>query len=327
MEDKKSSVLYVLDILKKYTDKDHLLTYSSIAEKLLNFYDIELNRKTIARDIDILIDKGYDIVKRGNLGVYLGLRDFEEGELLFLIDAIYSSRSMPTKYAKDLVGKLTKEHSVYDKRKYSYIEKIDDGSRSDNKQIFYTIEILSEAIEQKKKVEFQYGSYDINKKLIPRKDGKVYKVNPYFLVNNHGKYYLVCNYDKYENLGNYKIECISNIKILDEDIKPLKLLPNMENFSIKEYMQEHIYMMAGKSVKTKIKVDNVDRVNDIISWFGDKVRITQKDGEIFVEFSVNEDALVYWALQYGESMEIVEPVSTREKMATTLKNILGKYEK
>lgn len=326
MEDKKSSIIYVLEILQKYTDKDHLLTYSAIAEKLLNFYDIEINRKTIARDVDILIDKGYDIVKCGNNGLYLGLRDFEEGELLFLIDAIYSSRSMPTKYAKDLVDKLTKDHSLYDKKKYRYLEKIDDGSRANNKQLFYTIEILNEAIEQKKKVEFQYGSYDLNKKLTPRKDGKIYKVNPYYLVNNHGKYYLVCNYDKYSNLGNYKIECISNIKILNEEIKPLKSLPDMENFSIKEYMKEHIYMMTGKSVEAIIKVDSEERINDIVGWFGDKIDIVKNDDGIFVKVTVNEDALVYWALQYGESVEIVEPKSTREKMKTTLKNILKRYE-
>ena len=40
-----------------------------------------------------------------------------------------------------------------------------------------------------------------------------YKINPYYMVNNHGKYYLVCNYDKYDNLSNYKIENINLEKI------------------------------------------------------------------------------------------------------------------
>jgi predicted DNA-binding transcriptional regulator YafY len=325
MHDKKSSVLYVLDVLKQYTDKEHPLTYSVIAEKLNNLFDIQIERKTIARDIEILIDKGFDIVKHGNYGVYLRSRDFEEGELLFLIDAIYSSRSMPTKYAKAIVDKLTKERSLYEKKKYRCFEKIDDGNRSDNHQLFYTIEILSEAIEQGKKVEFQYNSYGIDKKLRPKKDGKVYKINPYYMVNNHGKYYLVCNYDKYDNLGNYKIECISNIKILDENIKPIKSLPSQENFSIKEYMKEHIYMMTGNSVKAKIKIDNEEKINDIVSWFGDKVDILNNDKGIFVNLTVNENALIYWALQYGEFVEVVEPQTTREKIKQSLENIFKKY--
>ena len=59
-------------------------------------------------------------------------------------------------------------------------------------------------LEQKKKVEFQYSAYGIDKKLAVKGDGKFYKINPYFMVNNRGKYYLVCNYDKGRN-STYRI--------------------------------------------------------------------------------------------------------------------------
>ena len=85
--DKKSSLLYVLKILRRYTDKNHMLTYGDIARKLREEYNSDLERKTIARNIEILMDNGFDIVKNGNNGVYLGTRDFEDGELMFLTDA------------------------------------------------------------------------------------------------------------------------------------------------------------------------------------------------------------------------------------------------
>ncbi len=325
-KEKKSSILYVLDILKQYTDKEHSLTYAGIAEKLNSLFDIEVERKTIARDIDILIGKGFDIVKKGNYGVCLEQRSLEEGELLFLIDAIYSSRSMSTKYAKEIVDKLTEDYSIYTKKKFKYLEKIDDGSRTDNKQLFLTIEILNEAIEKGKKVEFQYNSYGLDKKLKPKKDGKKYIINPYYMVNNHGKYYLVCNYDKYDNLANYKIECISNIRILNEPVRPIKSLPGQAHFSIKQYMNEHIYMVAGKSVNAMVRVDSEERINDIISWFGDKITITNNKDGIFASMTVNEDSLIYWALQYGTHVEVVEPKETRAKILENLRNLLKKYE-
>ena len=325
MSERKNSVLKVLEVLRKYSDKKHQLTYSQIIEKLKTIYDIDIERKTVARDIDILLSNNFDIVKCGNKGLYLSERKFTEGELLFLIDAIYSSRSMPVKYAKDLVDKLMEDYSIYEKRKFTHLEKIDVGKIIDNKQIFYTIELLNEAIEQGKKVEFQYNVFDIDKKLKPKNDGKIYKVNPYFLVNNHGKYYLVCNYDKYDNLGNYKIECISNIKMLDENIKPLRSLPGQEKFSVKQYMEEHIYMLAGKSVKAKIKIENEERINDIVSWFGDKIRLYKLNNEVFAEFSVNEDSLIYWAMQYGQSVEVIEPKETRVKIKNLLKETITKY--
>ena len=325
MIERKNSVLNVLEILRKYSDENHLLTYSQIIEKLKDNYDIDIERKTVARDIDILIANDFDIVKCGNKGLYLRERKFTEGELLFLVDAIYSSRSIPTKYTKDLVDKIMDDYSIYEKKKYNHLEKL-DNKKLDNKQIFYIIELLNEAIEQGKKVEFQYNIYDIGKKLKPKKDGKIYKVNPYFLVNNHGKYYLVCNYDKYDNLGNYKIDCISNIKVLDEKIKPLKSLPGLDKFSIKQYIEEHIYMFAGNSVKAKIKIDSENRISEVVDWFGDGIQLYKINNEIFAEVSVNEEALIYWAMQYGQAVEILEPEATRKKINKILFTMVEKYK-
>ena len=303
-----------------------MLTYGDIARKLREEYNSDLERKTIARNIEILMDNGYDIVKNGNNGVYLGTRDFEDGELMFLTDAIYSSRSIPANYAKDLVEKLTCNNSVYDKRRYTHLEKFDDNSRSDNKQLFYTIEQIEEAITNNKKIEFQYGAYGKDKKLTLRKGGDFYKVNPYYMVNNHGKYYLVCNHDKYSDISNYKIENIANNRILDEEIKPLKSLPGQANFSIREYMKEHIYMTSGESVMAKLKLNNEDKINDVVDWFGSDISIETHKDEIFVILRVNEDALVYWAMQYGESIEVVAPNSTREKIKEFLHNMMQKYK-
>lgn len=324
--DKKSSVLYVLEILKQYTDKEHSLTYNAIVEKLRSLYGIEVERRTVARDIDILLDKNYDIIKKGNNGVSLIQRDFEEGELLYLIDAIYSSRSMPTKYARDMANKLTKNFSIYEKKKFNHLEKIDDGVKTNNKQLFLNIELLNDAIDRGKKVEFQYGAYDFDKVLKPKKDGKVYRVNPYYLVNNRGKYYLVCNNDKYDNIGNYKIDNILNIKILDEDIKQLKSLPGQNDFSIKKYLSEHIYMMAGKSISAKLKILDGDRINDVIDWFGKDIFINKdNDGNLYVLLNANEDALIFWAMQYGKSVEVLEPHETRAKIKALLEDMLKRY--
>ena len=324
--EKKSSLLYVLKILKEQTDENHLLKYADIGEKLYMTYGIEIERKTIASNIDILIEHGYDIVKCGKNGLYLNTRDFEEGELLFLVDAIYSSKSMPSKYAKDLATRLAGGFSKFKRKKFTHLEKIDDEQGFNNKQIFYNIEILNEAIEKHKKVEFQYGAYDIDKQLKLKADGKVYKISPYFMINNRGKYYLVCNYDKYNDISNYKIECIANVKILDEDVKPIDKLVGGENFSIKDYIKEHIYMMSGKTVDAKVKIEKAERVNDFVDWFGKDVFFKKENEDIIARLKVNEEALIYWSLQYGEHIEVLEPFETRQKIKQTLDKILNKYK-
>lgn len=60
-----------------------------------------------------------------------------------------------------------------------------DDSNS-NKQLFYTIDVLDEAIEKKRQVEFEYCSYGTDKQLHPRRNdnGEIrrYIVNPYQLA-------------------------------------------------------------------------------------------------------------------------------------------------
>ena len=41
--DKKSSLLYVLKILRRYTDKNHMLTYGDIARKLREEYKLKIS--------------------------------------------------------------------------------------------------------------------------------------------------------------------------------------------------------------------------------------------------------------------------------------------
>lgn len=324
--DKKIIVFYILEILKKYSDENHLLNYSDIMEKLNTNYDIRPDIKTIASNIGTLTDAGYQIVKCGNFGCYLAERDFEEGELMYLVDAVNSSNSISAKQVKELIDKLTKSCSKYQKNKYKATHKVDYVTKSKNKEIFYIIETLNEAIEKGVKVSFHYNEYKVSKELQPRFQGKVFTINPYFLVNSRGRYYLVCNYDKYNDISNYKVDCISGIKLLDEPVKPMSSLDGMEDFSKDRYIKEHIYMTFGKSVNAVLKVDEPKYIGDIIEWFGDGVSISEdKLKNILVRMKVNEQALVYWAMQYGEHIEVLEPKDTRVKIKNMLQNVLDKY--
>ena len=62
INDKKIAMLYILDILKEYSDQEHPLTQQDIINKLHNIYLVDIERKTIASTIRLLIDYGYDII-------------------------------------------------------------------------------------------------------------------------------------------------------------------------------------------------------------------------------------------------------------------------
>ena len=165
--DRHVEILYIDEYSELYEKwMGHRLTYKEIVDKLDMRYGIRPDVKSIAKNIDTLIGAGYEIEKCGYKGCYLACRDFEKGELMYLIDAINSSTAIDPKQAKDLINKLTKDYSRYDRKKYHSVMKIDlQTSKSRNKELFYVIEILSEAIEQGKKVAFHYNEYTISKEL------------------------------------------------------------------------------------------------------------------------------------------------------------------
>ena len=134
----------------------------------------------ISINIDDLINFGYDIFNSPK-GAYLVSRDFEEGEIRFLIDAVFSSKVISSKYAQELSKKISSFLSEYKQNDYDYILKSSDVVRTNNRQLFFNIEQIGRAIKQNKKIEFNYtkGSYFAEKKI------KSFKVSPYFLVNNH----------------------------------------------------------------------------------------------------------------------------------------------
>ena len=320
---KKLSILYTLEILKDYSDENHLLSQTEIAKKIYNIYGMECERKSIGANIDSLIDFGYDVIKT-NSGCYLAGRDFESSEIRFLIDAVFSSKSINSKHSIDLANKLSKNLSIYQRKQYKYIYKSDELNRTDNKELFYNIDVINEAIDKNKQIQFEYKRFNLKE---PEKKKKPYVVNPYFLINNQGKYFLVCNYDYFDEIANYKLDRIHNIKILDSPIKPITKVNGYENgLDIAKYANENIYMFGTRSIRATIKIHREYSIAYVEEWFGKNVRFYEKDGTVFADVVANESSLIYWCLQYGEVVELVEPVSCRNKIKEILKVMNGRYE-
>lgn len=67
---KKSTILYVLKILEEASSPINPISQQLIT-KTINLAGIPCDRKTIARDIDCLIDFGYEVVKIKGGGCYM----------------------------------------------------------------------------------------------------------------------------------------------------------------------------------------------------------------------------------------------------------------
>lgn len=327
MFNKKMAMLYILDILREYSDENHPLTQKDIIDKLHSIYLIEIERKTISTTIQLLIDYGYDIIQIPTKGYYLYSREFDITEIKYLVDAIYSSKSIPGNEAKKLSKKLYSTLSRYDQKDFNYLYKSAEINRSQNTDIFLNIELINEAIKLGKKISFDYLSYDEKGELTNRRNGYKYIVSPYFLVNNFNKYYLIANIEKFKNHNNYRLEYIRNIEILNDNIKPYKDVETMgENFNITKYINDHVYMFGGEIITTKIEILNKLAISYVIDWFGNNARIYQENDKIIAEIKSNDDAFFYWALQYQDNIKVLSPKKTVKRIISCLEANIKKYK-
>lgn len=298
----------------------------------------EVSRKDIFRKKDSVSYKGIsdfadkEISEDDLLWTDFYLKQkFTNEELRLLIDSLLFSKHIPYSQAKELIKKLESLSNIYFKSCSQYIYPL-PVERTDNKQVFYNIAILDEAIRKKKKVLFEYAEYHTDKKmhLKKREDGSVreYIITPYQMAVQEGKYYLICNYDKYDDISNYRVDRIRNIQILEEKGKPFETLKwsGHQPMNLNEYMKEHVYMYSSENAFVKFRIVKA-MISDVIDLFGKGVNFSEEtDTHVSVSVHVNERAAEQFAKNYAPDVVILQPKRLRDKLRDDLKKAWEAYE-
>lgn len=321
---KKQLILLILEVLRVYSDENHKLSMQDIIRHLKSSYDISCDWRTVKSNILTLMDCGYDV--ENDDGYYLASREFEDAELRLLIDGVLCSRTISEKESKLLIEKLKGLGNSYFEAKVSHVCCNKDMPHLDSKQLIYTVDALNDAIDQEKKIEFIYNQYETDFEMHPRRKEK-YIVNPYQIVVNLGKYYLVGNYDKYDDLSHYRLDLMTEVHILDNPRKPKRKIKGLSNgLNLPEHMIEHIYMYSGESIHIRLKAEKII-MTELIDWLGKDFTIEKEDGDfIYIRLKCNEEAMFYWALQYGPGVEVLEPVSLRKRIYEMVLQMKKNYQ-
>ncbi|UZD43526.1 helix-turn-helix transcriptional regulator [Selenomonas sputigena] len=323
LRDKKALNMMILEVLEQYTDSDHRLTQQKIVDLLEKNYGVPCTRQTVKNNLMLLKNMGYDISMWD--GIFLKSRLFDNAELRMLIDSVLFSRTLSGEEAERLIKKLTAFGNKYFHAKVKHVCHLPKLIHSDNTDVLRNLDVLNDAIEQGKKVRFTYNSYGKDFQLHPRRK-EPYIVNPYQMVANQDRYYLLGNYDKYNNISHYRLDCMTNVQMLDDKVKPKDQVEDFaKGYSLPRHMVEHIYMFSGPSVQVKMRVSE-HMMGALIDWFGKEFRIVQEDADkLIVSVACNKLAMRYWALQYGEYAEILEPESLRDEIREAVNYMASFY--
>ena len=103
--DTRLRILYMLQLLQKYTDADHQLTTNQIRSIMEKEHNITMHRTTVPGDIEMLKAAGFEVYARRSRQnrYYMENSNFELPELKILIDAVESSRFITEKQSSLLV--------------------------------------------------------------------------------------------------------------------------------------------------------------------------------------------------------------------------------
>ena len=312
----KAIAICLLEVLSEYSDDNHILSMSDITNKIEQLYGLKPDRRTIYAALETLVELGYDIsfYKENGKGYYIRDRHIEVSEAHLLSDAICAFPFISEKQTSHLLKKIQSLVSIHERKTIKNLTVIRADQKTQNKQVFYNIEMLDEAIEKKLKVTFDYYDYGIDKHLHKRREKK-YKVNPYRLVFSNEHYYLICIMSRQENVSMYRLDRIQNIEITD-----IPLDKRDAQCDLHTVVKEAVYAHTGQTDKIVILIDK-KILNDVFDKFGTNIALSEADdGRVRVTMNASLKGIKYWALQYLETAEIVEPLSLRNDILTTLAN-------
>ena len=216
--EQKIKLLILYDIFRCEMDEKHQLSTNELIERLAT-YGIQATRQTVYDDIKMLNAFGYDIitVHGRNNRYFIGDRTFELPEVQILLHAVGAAKFLSEKKASVLtekVAELLGEAQAESLRKLLTVKSNELG----NERVYYSIDAITTALIEKRKLSFLYFDYDGSGNRIYRKEGERYEVNPLGMVYSGENFYLVCFHDKYDNLASYRIDKMEEVQVEESKI-------------------------------------------------------------------------------------------------------------
>ena len=320
-------ILYILDFLKRESDEEHPVTAADICE-YLDSQGIAAERKSVYADISALTDYGADIVRSGSpRGWFLASREFEEPEIYLLADAVRTAGFISAAKTRELVKKLDSFVSRYQAQKRENRVYFSSCAKSVNEEIFYSIDKISRAVSEKKKIGFEYVNRVLSPDRTIEKQKREMLISPYALTWQDDHYYVIGNYEKYDNLIHLRLDRMYKVEITDMPQRHFSEVSEYTDyFDTPDYTAKLFGMHGGEIYDIELKCSK-KITEQVADRFGEDIFIKKVTDEDFC-FTVRaalSDALVSWVISYGDRVKVLEPQILRDMVIRRTEKVLGLY--
>lgn len=325
-ENQKQKILVLLDLFKSKTDEEHGVTTSDIIDYLAE-HGIKAERKTVYADLNTLKEYGYEISKEkkdGNYYYTLLDRDFQLPELKLLVDAVQASKFISAKKSSELIKKIENLASVYQAKQLQRQVFVSNRIKTNYENVYYNVDELNLAINENRKIKFDYYEWNLSKEMVLRKNGHKNDISPWSLAWDDEKYYLVAFDGNSGIIKHYRVDKMRKIEILDEARDGRE---EFEEFDAAKYAKKVFGMFTGDEQRVKIQFAN-KLIGVVIDRFGQDIMIIPKGVDQFV-VNVNvkvSNMFLGWIIGLGDGAKILEPESVVDEVKQITERLKEQYK-
>lgn len=278
---------------------------------------------------------------------------FSYEEINSLIEAILFSKTVDTATAENIIEKIEKHLTTkFYKKSAKRICRVCEPESISREVLKDNLLTIQQAIDDNVRISFIFNGYDKYNNLIPIHENKD-TVSPYYIVANGGRYYLIACMEmgglRTNNMSIWRIDLISDIEIPNrKDKLGIKGIPSLPKSEVKylpqtwseDFHYAHLNMSFDNPERIRLRVlspkeeNNSDQAKRadytfLHDWFGNtfkyiKTEKANPDYDI-VEVMCSPYAMVNWALQYSDRVEILEPESVRSTVIQKINTLNNKY--
>ncbi len=199
---------------------------------MLNEYDIQMERKAISSNYNRLKELGFKVISK-NRGAYLDRENstflgcgFSNTELHLLIDSIRCNRYLSVPSSNTLIKKLEQLSNEHFAHSLKNVHFLGDWDKTDNLQVFETVQMINQAITKNLQIRIQYGKYEIDKKLHESSNAEW---SPYLLFWHNQRYYLMAHNEKYKNMGFLRVDQMLSVEVLSDPRTDIRKVEGYKN--------------------------------------------------------------------------------------------------
>lgn len=363
----------LLDIIGEASEQ-HPITQEQIRDRLKNDYEIKIDRKSVRRHLANLVEgigairytEKHRTVHGEDESVLTDFwleRGFDGLELRALIYTVIFAKHIPVGQKRKLVEKLESlAPEDFRKSMGNYILE-DANTEMDFNQLFLSMEIIAEALEERKKVKFGYTHYVVGQKKAQTMR-QVYTASPLGIGVRDDDFYLVATVNGVENdsigtmidhfgkvlgameskevhVDTFRMDRIKDAVVLDEardeidQRKSLRLKGvRWDCLDMQEYIRENPSLASGHTVRAEFRLVEGGKctISDAIDHFGKgNVRVQCENPDAawgepksyVVKVRVNDGALRDFALRNTPDVEVIKPESLRDEMYEAYRKALA----